>query len=156
MSHSTAGSSASGVHWMHFIAECGIEYGCQIVTLFFLNPPDCLYTKKSWEIFQCYEKTLWVGEKVTRISGMQMRYTWIILAIGALKVENGGRKCCVSSLSPADVTMMRQCVALSCRRRASSLCFKSAKRQAKRRNLARIGNERGHITCILVHRKIDL
>ena len=39
----------SGEHLerMQFIAECGIEYGCQIVTQFFLNPPDCLYTKKS-------------------------------------------------------------------------------------------------------------
>ena len=30
-----------------FIAERGIEYGCQFVTQFFLNSPDCLYTKKS-------------------------------------------------------------------------------------------------------------
>ena len=57
MSHSTAAGSASGVHWMQFIAECGIEYGCQIVTLFFLNLPDCLYTKKSWEFLQSYEKS---------------------------------------------------------------------------------------------------
>jgi hypothetical protein len=32
---------------MQFIAECGIEYGCQFVTLFFFNPPDSLYTKKA-------------------------------------------------------------------------------------------------------------
>ena len=57
MSHKTAGGSASGVHWKQFIAECGIEYGLQIVTLFFLNSSDCLYTKKSWEIFQSYEKS---------------------------------------------------------------------------------------------------
>ena len=56
-SHSTAGGSLSGVHWKQFIAECGIEYGCQFVTQFFLNPPDCLYTKKSWEILQSYEKS---------------------------------------------------------------------------------------------------
>ena len=42
---------------MHFIVECGIEYGCQFVTQFFLNPPDCLYTKKSWEILQSYEES---------------------------------------------------------------------------------------------------
>ena len=53
----TAGGSASGVHWMHFIAECGIEYGFQFVTQFFLNLPDCLYTKKSWEFLQSYKKT---------------------------------------------------------------------------------------------------
>ena len=58
MSHSTAGGPASGVLWMQFIAECGIEYGCQFVTQIFLNPPDCLYTKKSWEILQSYKKTL--------------------------------------------------------------------------------------------------
>ena len=29
----------------------------QFVTQFFLNPPDCLYTKKSWEILQSYIKT---------------------------------------------------------------------------------------------------
>ena len=52
----TAGDTSSGVHWVHFIAECGIEYGLQFVTQFFLNSPDCLYTKKSWEFFQSYEK----------------------------------------------------------------------------------------------------
>ena len=57
MSHSTAGGSLSGVHWKQFIAECGIEYGCQFVTQIFLNLPDCLYIKKSWEILQSYEKT---------------------------------------------------------------------------------------------------
>ena len=40
-----------------FIAERGIEYGLQFVTQFFLNFPDCLYTKKSWEFLQSYEKT---------------------------------------------------------------------------------------------------
>ena len=49
--------SALGVHWKQFIAECGIENGCQFVTQFFLNPPDCLYTKKSWEFLQSYSKT---------------------------------------------------------------------------------------------------
>ena len=49
--------SASGVHWKQFIAECGIEYGYQIVTQFFLNPPDCLYTKKSCEFLQSYGKS---------------------------------------------------------------------------------------------------
>ena len=58
MSHSTAGGSLSGVHWKQFIAECGIEYGCQFVTPFSLNPPDCLYTKKSREFLQSYEKTM--------------------------------------------------------------------------------------------------
>jgi hypothetical protein len=42
---------------MHSIAERGIEYGLQIVTRFFLNPPDCLYSKKSCKFFQSYEKT---------------------------------------------------------------------------------------------------
>jgi len=56
MSHSTAGGTSSGVHWKQFIAECGIEYSCQFVTQFFLNPPDCLYTKKSWEFLQSYKK----------------------------------------------------------------------------------------------------
>jgi hypothetical protein len=41
---------------MQFIAECGIEYGLQFVTQFFLNSPDCLYTKKSCEFFQSYKK----------------------------------------------------------------------------------------------------
>jgi len=41
---------------MQFIAECGIEYGLQFVTPFSLNPPDCLYTKKSCEFLQSYEK----------------------------------------------------------------------------------------------------
>ena len=36
-----------GCSLMQIIAECGIEYGCQIVTQFFLNSPDCLYAKKS-------------------------------------------------------------------------------------------------------------
>lgn len=40
-----------------FIAERGIEYGLQFVTLFFLNSPDCLYLKKSCEFLQSYEKT---------------------------------------------------------------------------------------------------
>jgi hypothetical protein len=42
---------------MQFIAECGIEYGCQFVTQFFFNPPDCLYIKKSCKFLQSYEKT---------------------------------------------------------------------------------------------------
>jgi hypothetical protein len=42
---------------MQFIAECGIEYGLQFVTQFFLNPPDCLYTKKFCDFLQSYEKT---------------------------------------------------------------------------------------------------
>ena len=41
-----------------FIAERGIEYGLQIVTSFFLNPPDGLYLKKSYEFLQCYENKL--------------------------------------------------------------------------------------------------
>ena len=40
---------------MQFIAECGIEYGLQFVTQFFLNPLDCLYTKKSKKSFQSYD-----------------------------------------------------------------------------------------------------
>ena len=43
---------------MHFIAECGIEYGLQFVTRFFLNSLDCLYLKKSCEFLQSYEKRL--------------------------------------------------------------------------------------------------
>ena len=39
-----------------FIAERGIEYGLQIVTRKFLNPPDCLYLKKSCKFLQSYEK----------------------------------------------------------------------------------------------------
>jgi len=42
---------------MQFIAECGIEYGCQFVTRIFLKSPDCLYLKKSWEFVQSYEKS---------------------------------------------------------------------------------------------------
>jgi hypothetical protein len=42
---------------MQFIAECEIEYGCQFVTRFFLNFPDCLYLKKSCKFLQSYEKT---------------------------------------------------------------------------------------------------
>jgi len=57
MSHNTAGGSPSGVHWKQFIAECGIEYGRQFVTPFSFNPTNCLYTKKSWEFLQSYEKT---------------------------------------------------------------------------------------------------
>ena len=49
--------SASGVHWKQFIAECGIEYGCQFVTPFSFNSPDSLYTKKNWEFIQSYEKS---------------------------------------------------------------------------------------------------
>ena len=40
-----------------FIAERGIEYGLQFVTLFFLNSPDCLYIKKDYEFLQSYEKS---------------------------------------------------------------------------------------------------
>ena len=43
---------------MQFIAECGIEYGLQFVTQFFLNPLDCLYTKKSKKSFQSYSNTI--------------------------------------------------------------------------------------------------
>ena len=57
MGYSTAGGSSSGVHWKQFIAECGIEYSCQIVTQIFINPQDCLYTKKSCEFLQSYEKS---------------------------------------------------------------------------------------------------
>ena len=46
-----------GCSLMQFIAECGTEYGCQIVTPFSFNSPDCLYTKKNREILQSYEKT---------------------------------------------------------------------------------------------------
>jgi hypothetical protein len=42
---------------MQFIAECGIEYGLQIVIQFFFNPPDCLYLKKSIKFLQSYEKS---------------------------------------------------------------------------------------------------
>ena len=42
---------------MHFIAECGIEYGFQFVTQFSLNPPDCLYTKKFCDFLQSHEKS---------------------------------------------------------------------------------------------------
>ncbi|MBR6320077.1 MAG: hypothetical protein IKR50_06545 [Prevotella sp.] len=40
-----------------FIAERGIEYGYQIVTQFFLNSLNCLYTKKFCDFLQSYEKT---------------------------------------------------------------------------------------------------
>ena len=39
-----------------FIVERGIEYGLQFVTQKFLNPPDCLYLKKSCKFLQSYEK----------------------------------------------------------------------------------------------------
>ena len=57
MSHETAGDSFSGAHWKQFIAERGIEYGLHIVTPNFLNPPHCLYLKKSCKFLQSYEKT---------------------------------------------------------------------------------------------------
>jgi len=41
-----------------FIAERGIEYGLQIVTWKFLNPPDCLYLKKSCKFLQSYKKKI--------------------------------------------------------------------------------------------------
>ena len=47
-----------GCSLTQFIAECGIEYGRQFVTQFFLNPPDCLYTKKFCDFLQSYEKYL--------------------------------------------------------------------------------------------------
>ena len=40
-----------------FIAERGIEYGLQFVTLFFLNSLNCLYLKKSCKFSQSYEKS---------------------------------------------------------------------------------------------------
>ena len=49
MSHKTAGGSSSGVHWMHFIAECGIEYGCQFVNQFFLYPPQTAFIQRKAE-----------------------------------------------------------------------------------------------------------
>ena len=57
MSHETAGDSLSGAHWKQFIAERGIEYGLQIVTLKILKSPDSLYLKKSCESLQSYEKS---------------------------------------------------------------------------------------------------
>jgi len=33
-----------------------IEYGCQFVTPFSFNSPDCLYIKKSCDFFQSYGK----------------------------------------------------------------------------------------------------
>ena len=57
LSHRTAGGSASGAHWKQFIAERGIEYGLQFVTPFFINSPNCLYTKKSSNFLQSYEKS---------------------------------------------------------------------------------------------------
>ena len=50
-----------------FIAERGIEYGLQFVTLFFLNPPDCLYTKKSREFLQSYEKSRYSSKIIGKI-----------------------------------------------------------------------------------------
>ena len=43
---------------MQFVAERGIENGLQIVTPIFLNPLNCLYTKKDCKFFQSYEKYL--------------------------------------------------------------------------------------------------
>jgi len=40
-----------------FIPERGIEYGLQFVTQIFLNFPDCLYLKRSYNFLQSYEKT---------------------------------------------------------------------------------------------------
>ena len=42
---------------MQFVAERGIENGLQIVTPIFLNPLNCLYTKKDCNFFQSYEKS---------------------------------------------------------------------------------------------------
>ena len=53
---------------MQFIAKCGIEYGLQFVTQFFLNPLDCLYTKKSKKSFQSYNKKLKLPRKKSKIS----------------------------------------------------------------------------------------
>ena len=43
---------------MQFVAERGIENGLQIVTPIFLNPLNCLYTKKDCKFFQSYEKSV--------------------------------------------------------------------------------------------------
>ena len=43
---------------MQFIAERGIENGCQFVTPIFLNLPHCLYIKKKCFSFQNYEEFL--------------------------------------------------------------------------------------------------
>ena len=63
---------------MQFIAERGIENGLQIVTPKILNPPDCLYTKKSWEILQSYKKK-WKLVHNWRINrNFVPKYTFII------------------------------------------------------------------------------
>ncbi len=48
---------------MQFIAECGIEYGLQFVTQFFLNSPDCLYIKKYCNFLQSYKKSRAIQNK---------------------------------------------------------------------------------------------
>ena len=65
--------SASGVHWKQFIAECGIEYGLQIVTSFFLNSPDCLYIKKSCKFLQSYRKTVVLSPRLNEVRSARCR-----------------------------------------------------------------------------------
>ena len=48
---------------MQFVAERGIENGLQIVTPIFLNPLNCLYTKKDCKFFQSYEKSSAIQNK---------------------------------------------------------------------------------------------
>ena len=53
-------------HFYLQVEECGIEYGCQFVTQIFVNPPDCLYTKKAYDFLQSYEKTKETQEKLQK------------------------------------------------------------------------------------------
>jgi hypothetical protein len=89
MSHKTADGSLSGVLWMQFIAECGIEYGCQIVTQFFLNLPDCLYLKKSWEFLQSYEKSREMQKKSALFFSFPRRSNF-----GKAKITKKSRSSC--------------------------------------------------------------
>ena len=97
----TAGGTSSGVHWMHFIVECGIEYGFQFVTQIFINSPDCLYIKKSWEFLQSYKKTrcenkLWQGTGTCHFVQICIKIrigAWIMRIISYLCKRNMAERC---------------------------------------------------------------
>jgi len=56
---------------MQFIAECGIEYGCQFVTPFSFNSPDCLYTKEKLQILPKLRKKLVKAKRFWKINAIR-------------------------------------------------------------------------------------
>jgi len=71
---------------MQFIVECGIEYGLQIVTPFFLNLPNCLYTKKERKFFQRYEEKTYKqnnsAKTYTRMKKQMLAILLLLLPLG--------------------------------------------------------------------------